>query len=181
RLETLPPSSLGAEGIVAARLLEKAPYWDQYETILLFLSTPLEIDTAPLLALALIGDKKVFAPRTEGKRIRFYRVLNAAGPWKEGPFDIREPEAGAVPLKAGDFPVLVMVPGLAFDRFGNRLGHGRAYYDRFFAEKSGPCLKIGLCADIQILPSVPADPWDVPMDAICTGSRLIPIAQEPSE
>jgi 5-formyltetrahydrofolate cyclo-ligase len=65
-----------------------------------------------------------------------------------------------------------MVPGLAFDHAGNRLGHGRAYYDRFFTENPGPCFRVGLCADIQILPAIPADPWDIPVDALCTGSRL---------
>jgi 5-formyltetrahydrofolate cyclo-ligase len=173
RLETLPSSGLRVEGRAAARFLQDAPYWNQYETILLFLSTPLEIDTAPLLESALKRDKKVFVPRVEGNSLKFYRVLSAAGPWINGPFGIREPRIQADTLQADDFPALVTVPGLAFDRAGNRLGHGRAYYDRFFAENPGPCLKIGLCVDIQILPSVPADPWDIPMDAICTGSRLI--------
>jgi 5-formyltetrahydrofolate cyclo-ligase len=175
RLETLPSSGLSAEGIAAARLLQDALYWNQYETILLFLSTPLEINTAPLLESALTRGKKVFVPGVQGSRLRFCRVLSAGGPWLSGPFGIREPQNQADTLQPGDFPALVVVPGLAFDRAGNRLGHGRAYYDRFFAENPGLCFRIGYCADMQILPSVPADPWDIPMDAICTGSRLIRI------
>jgi 5-formyltetrahydrofolate cyclo-ligase len=181
RLKKLPLSCLDTEGAAAARLLRYTPYWDRYETILLFLSASLEINSAPLLETALSQGKNVFVPEIEGSRIRFCRVLHASGPWKEGAFGIREPYARTDILKAEDFPVLVIVPGLAFDIAGNRLGRGKAYYDRFFSEKSVRCFKIGFCTDMQVLPKVPTDPWDVPMNALCTGSRFIPIAEEPSE
>ncbi|MDR2245675.1 MAG: 5-formyltetrahydrofolate cyclo-ligase [Treponema sp.] len=181
RLKMLPPSQLSDEGAAAGRLLRETFRWKRYGTILLFLSTPFEIDTMPLFEAALEEGKKVFAPRTEGGRLRFCRVLSAAGMWKKGPFGIREPPEPAEPLRTQDFPVLAVVPGMAFDRAGNRLGHGKAYYDRFFVEERGPCFKIGFCADMQILPRLPAEPWDVPMDALCTGSRFIPIAEHPSE
>jgi 5-formyltetrahydrofolate cyclo-ligase len=178
RLKNLPPSRLSDEGVAAGRLLRETFQWNRYETILLFLSMPFEIDTTSLLEAAVKAGKKVFAPRTER---RFCRVLSAEGPWKTGSLGIREPPEPAEPLKPRDFPVLAVVPGLAFDLAGNRLGRGKAYYDQFFAENRGPCFKIGFCADMQILPSLPADPWDVPMNALCTGSRFIPIAEHPTE
>jgi 5-formyltetrahydrofolate cyclo-ligase len=181
RLKIQPFSQFYDEGAAAGRLLGETSCWNRYETILLFLSTSLEIDTMSLLDAAVLRAKKVFVPKTAGGRLRFYRVLSAAELWEAGPFGIREPPAQAEPLKMRDFPALVIVPGLAFDLAGNRLGHGKAYYDRFFAEKSGPCFKVGLCTDMQILPHVPADPWDFSMDALCTGSRFIPIAELPSE
>lgn len=175
RLKTFSSFQLHAEGAAAGRLLRETSCWNRYETVLLFLSAPLEIDTTPLLEAVAAQGKKIFAPRTTGGRLAFYRVSGTAGPWETGPFGIREPSDQGEPLKTGDFPALVIVPGLAFDPAGNRLGRGKACYDRFFAEQTGPCFKIGLCTDMQILSRLPADSWDVPMDALCTGSRFISI------
>lgn len=158
-----------------------ASLWSRYGTILLFLSTPGEIDTGYLFEAAVGEGKKIFVPRTRGGRLVFCRVFDPAGPWERGPFGIREPPEKAEPLKPRDFPVLAVVPGLAFDPAGTRLGRGGACYDRFFAGESGPCCKIGFCGERQILPRLPADPWDVPMDALCTGSRFILIAEPPRE
>ncbi|MDR2070256.1 MAG: 5-formyltetrahydrofolate cyclo-ligase [Treponema sp.] len=181
RLKILPSSQLHEEGAAAGRLLRETFYWNRYETVLLFLSTPFEIDTIPLLEAAAAQGKKIFVPRTAGGKLLFCRVFGAAGPWKTGSFGIREPPDPAEPLKTQDFPALVVVPGLAFDPAGNRLGHGKAYYDRFFAEAQGPCFKIGFCMDLQVLSRLSADPWDVPVDALCTGSRFILIAEHPGE
>jgi 5-formyltetrahydrofolate cyclo-ligase len=179
RLKIVHSSQFHDEGMAASQLLWETFRWNRYETVLLFLSTVYEIDTTPLLEAAIARNKKVFVPRTAGGRLTFCRVFSAAAPWEIGPFGIREPPDQAEPLKSRDFPVLVVVPGLAFDLAGNRLGHGKAYYDRFFAETQGGCFKIGFCTDMQVLSHVPADPWDIPMDALCTGSRFILIAEQP--
>jgi 5-formyltetrahydrofolate cyclo-ligase len=175
-MKKLPFSLLHDEGAAAARLLGETFCWSRYETILLFLSTSHEIDTMPLFEAVLEGGKKAFVPVIAGGSLEFCRVPSAAGPWKAGPLGIREPAVQAGLLQPEDFPALVIVPGLAFDQAGSRLGYGKAYYDRFFAGQPGPCFKIGLCTGAQILPCLPADPWDVPMDALCTGSRFIPIS-----
>jgi 5-formyltetrahydrofolate cyclo-ligase len=181
RLKDMPSSFFHDEGAAASRLLRKTFCWSRYETVLLFLSTPHEIDTMPLLEAVLNGGKKAFVPVMRGDILEFCRILNTAGPWKAGPLDIREPMGKAECLKPEDFPAMVIVPGLAFDLTGNRLGYGKAYYDRFFTGQPGPCFKTGLCTGVQILSHLPADPWDVPMDALCTGSRFIPIAELPSD
>jgi 5-formyltetrahydrofolate cyclo-ligase len=175
RLKALPKDELSRDGAAAARRLREAPCWGQYATILSFLSMSTEIDTIPLLEAAFGDQKRVFAPKVEGERLRFCRIRRAQGPWQEGPFGIREPPDPAPEdiLKPGDFPALIIVPALAFDPAGNRLGRGRGYYDRFFAETAGPGLRLGFCVDFQVLPQVPADAWDVRMDALCTEKRLI--------
>jgi 5-formyltetrahydrofolate cyclo-ligase len=109
----------------------------------------------------------------------FCGVRSPLGPWERGPFGIpepprREPGEGA-DLGPGDFPALVIVPGLAFDREGRRLGRGRAYYDRFLAEletTGRPFCTMGLCTPCQLVPEVPAEPWDRPVDCLCTGEAL---------
>jgi 5-formyltetrahydrofolate cyclo-ligase len=215
RLAVLSPGDFTAQGEAAAALFRESPLWARYETLLLFLSLPEEIDTRPLLELALQSGKRVFAPRVTGRgELRFHRVLSAAGPWTEGPFGIREPPDAELPpaapsaggpatgspaagpvrgeaLAPADSPALVIVPGLAFDIHGRRLGRGGGCYDRFLAspefrgtpetaESTGPLQSrlpraIGLCMPLQILPEIPAEPWDKKMDGLCTGERFFRI------
>jgi 5-formyltetrahydrofolate cyclo-ligase len=139
-----------------------------------------EIDTSPILALALAQGKRVFAPRISGKDMIFHPVHSAGGPWEEGPFGIPEPGSragsGEGPgLGTEDFPALVIVPGLAFDAEGRRLGRGGAYYDRFLAklETAGrPFQTLGLCTSCQLVPEVPVEDWDKTVDCLCTGERI---------
>ncbi|MDR3276738.1 MAG: 5-formyltetrahydrofolate cyclo-ligase [Treponema sp.] len=179
RISALAPEELTLRGGRTAVRLSAQDIWRAYPVLLIFISTSWEIDTGPLLEAALAGGKTVFAPRIEaGNRLGFYRVGSVDGPWRCGPFGIREPGATAgrdsgpgerfVP---GDDPWLVLLPGLAFDRAGNRLGHGGGFYDRFLDETGRDCPRrfcVGFCADFQVLPAIPADPWDRPVDAVCT-------------
>ncbi len=92
---------------------------------------------------------------------------------------IAEPDSPVVDPTVID---LVLVPGVAFDASGGRLGHGAGYYDRFFArlEKSGARpRRWGLAHDIQVVDEVPVEPWDVPMDVVVTPSRVISVGENP--
>jgi 5-formyltetrahydrofolate cyclo-ligase len=71
---------------------------------------------------------------------------------------------------------LFLVPGLAFDTAGRRLGYGLGFYDRAFAAAAPGALKVGLAFDCQIIERVPADAHDVPMDFVVTEDRVIPAA-----
>ena len=188
-----------AQGACAAASLRSSGVWSSYTTIFLFLSMRSEIDTQPLLELALKEGKKVFAPRVEAysgtgedkikDRLVFYPVLSPDGPWDRGPFGIREPAAvdsagenSGSPCRvkgkgaeAGDFPALILVPGIAFDRKGNRLGRGGGYYDRFFAEldnEGRQYCALGLCMDFQISGEVPSGDQDKKMNGFLTGKEL---------
>ena len=68
---------------------------------------------------------------------------------------------------------LFLVPGLAFDPAGGRLGYGLGFYDRAFAVADPGALKVGLAFELQIIESIPADPHDVPMDFVVTEDRVI--------
>jgi len=119
------------------------------------------------------------------KKLVFYPVKSTDGLWRKGPFGIREPAvdpAGSPSgdpgegsfLSPGDFPVLVITPGLAFDREGNRLGRGRAYYDRFFTELNETrrdYFALGFCMDFQVVDRVPAGKHDIKMDGLITGDK----------
>ncbi len=66
---------------------------------------------------------------------------------------------------------VAIIPGVAFDEKGHRLGRGMGHYDRFL--ETLKCIKIGLCFEVQVEPSIPHEPHDVIMDAVCTDRRLI--------
>jgi 5-formyltetrahydrofolate cyclo-ligase len=188
-LRTAGPEYFVRAGEQAAALMGVLPVWRDSGRILVFLSTAAEIDTAPLIRSAFDQGKEVFVPRIEGEYIRFYALGDPAAPLVRGPLGIREPAAGALPLEGGG-PLLILVPGLAFDRERNRLGQGGGYYDRFFAPdppdpldppdparpyspSPGTCYTIGLCTDLQLVAEVPVEPWDRRMDMVCTGTKII--------
>jgi 5-formyltetrahydrofolate cyclo-ligase len=176
RLDALVPEQFYREGVKAAAHIPASFFWSRYQSVLLFLSTRRELDTQPLLNAAFSDHKKVFIPKIEKGRIRFCRLNSPAGPWQYGAFHIREPAWTDQELfKAGDDPALIIVPGLAFDRTGTRLGHGGGYYDRFFAEldKEGVSYStIGLCLECQVVPRLPREVWDKEMNVLCTGGGL---------
>jgi 5-formyltetrahydrofolate cyclo-ligase len=66
-----------------------------------------------------------------------------------------------------------VIPGLAWDRAGNRLGRGAGYYDRLLADPEWRGFRCGLFFAIQQVPAVPYDPWDAPMQAIVTESAIV--------
>jgi 5-formyltetrahydrofolate cyclo-ligase len=176
RLRSLSADVFRKTGAKAAARLTAWDGWSVYPSVLVFLPTAFEIDTRPLLENARNDGKKVFAPRIERSSLSFFRV-GSPGLWTEGPFGIREPPP-ELPLAADDFPALVITPGLAFDRQGSRLGRGRGFYDRFFAALDSGTLPglpaglsftaCGLCTELQIVRSVPAESHDRKMDMLLT-------------
>jgi 5-formyltetrahydrofolate cyclo-ligase len=185
QLADLPPGVFEEEGRRAAEYMASYQPWRDAETVLLFLSAPGEIETAPLMDLAFRQGKKVFLPKVAGETARFFRVGSPDGPWQTGAFDIREPlvEDPALveefpPPTGGSGAFVLVTPGMAFDRQGNRMGHGKGYYDRFFARLDGLGLSyvaVALCLEQQIIPRVPTESWDRRMDAICTGGGIFSI------
>jgi 5-formyltetrahydrofolate cyclo-ligase len=140
-------------------------------------------DTVPLLEAALSEGKRI-APRVvpdmpnpiplTHRSLCFFRVYGMNGPWHYGAYHIREPLTTRAEDRLGSehFPALIIVPGMAFDREGRRLGHGRGYYDRFFAELDAMGLTyatIGFCLEAQLVERVPTDLYDKQMDMVCTG------------
>jgi 5-formyltetrahydrofolate cyclo-ligase len=97
------------------------------------------------------------------------------GPLHPGPYDIPQPDSGRkVDPHSLD---VVLVPLVAADHRGNRVGHGAGFYDRTFAgcrdaEGAGPVL-IGICHAFQVVPFLETQPWDVPMDLLVTDAGLV--------
>ena len=112
--------------------------------------------------------KKIAFPRTSGENMEFYPVTSLDG-FEKGAFGIMEP-TGECPLK--ERTPLILVPGLGFDRKGNRMGYGKGFYDRYFA-RFPACRKIGAAFETQIVEEIPVGTYDVPMDFIVTEMNSI--------
>lgn len=98
----------------------------------------------------------------------FYKV-NGIQDFKEGRYHILEP-VGERPVYWED--AIVIVPGVMFDEHGNRVGHGKGYYDRYFSEHKVKAL-VGAAYENQLEKCLKAEQWDIPMDYIVTEDRLI--------
>ena len=135
-----------------------------------------EVPTGRIREAYLAAGARLYYPRVTGRgSIVFFPHREGDG-WETGPYGIPEPPrpAGGKPHRGG-FDIVV-VPGVAFDRRGNRLGHGLGYYDRFLGRMPERVPKVGLAWAHQLVPEVPVDPWDVPVHAVVTEEGVIRVA-----
>lgn len=128
-----------------------------------------EVDPQAVAAAAVAAGKIVYYPRMAGVELEFLHAEPST--FKSGTGEILEPTAGE-PLPPTAEAVLFLVPGVAFDRLGARLGRGYGYYDRALARHRN-ATRIGLAYDFQVVPSLPEVTWDVRMHAIVTEARLL--------
>jgi 5-formyltetrahydrofolate cyclo-ligase len=134
-----------------------------------------EVETAELIAELLLEGRRVAVPVHEHgmERPLVFAEIHALSEMVRNHFGILQPPRTAARLVPTAAIPLFLVPGLAFDSAGRRLGYGLGCYDRAFADAAPGALKIGLAFELQILESVPAGPHDVPMDFVVTEDRVI--------
>jgi 5-formyltetrahydrofolate cyclo-ligase len=171
-LKKIPPAARASASAQVCALLKEWDIWRNAASVLLFAPMPVELDIWPLLAEALAAGKTVALPRfnPSGKNFVAGRVQNLPSDIVSGAFGIREPGPNCPELPFNQF-ALILVPGLAFDWRGRRLGRGKGFYDRFLAEVRG--VKCGVAFDEQIVSEVPAEPGDVQLDCVLAPSRWI--------
>ena len=132
------------------------------KTIYGYLPYNQEVRTVPLLEQAIRDGKKVAVPKVYGEEMRFIYITDLLRTEK-GFGGIPEPVDDA-PV-ANDTDALVLMPGLAFDAKGHRIGYGGGFYDRFLQqEPDHPTL--ALCYDFQMLPSIETEEHDIPVDCV---------------
>jgi 5-formyltetrahydrofolate cyclo-ligase len=139
-----------------------------------YLSRPFEISLDPMIAALLHGGYTVAAPRVDLERnvMSFWR-LRCLDEVERGPWSVREP---LMEDQIEELPLMV-VPGLAFDLNGGRLGMGGGWYDRFL--KQAYCV-VGAAFDCQIVPAVPLEAHDVRVDSVVTECRWFDMKQPPN-
>ena len=145
-----------------AQQLYQSPLYRQATTIYGYLPYNQEVRTIPMLEQALAEGKRVAVPKVYGDEMRFLYIDDLSRVEK-GYAGIPEPiDDGPV---AEDPTALVLMPGLAFDRMGHRIGYGGGFYDKFLsAEPDHPTL--ALCYGFQMLDELPTEEFDVPVDCV---------------
>ena len=147
------------------------PQWAAARDILLYLSVKNEVDTYALAGQALAEGRGLLLPRCRPDAPGFLDLgrIAALSEVRPGRYGIPEPPAGRCRPPEAFAPDLILVPGLAFDLTGRRLGFGGGYYDRLLAlpAMAQACV-VGLAYAFQIVTRLPAESWDRPMDAVVT-------------
>ena len=147
-----------------AQQLFEHPLYQQAPSLYAYLSYNQEVRTEPILRRCLADGKRVAVPKVS-KDHTFMEFLwlddlSAVAP---GYYNIPEPIADG-PI-ADDSAALILMPGLAFDRQGNRMGYGGGFYDKYLAAHPGHPT-IALCYDFQVLPHLDAEDHDIPVDVV---------------
>ncbi len=172
RVENISAATRAENSAGLCALLRNQKVWQQAKTVLLFAPLADEPDLWPLLHEALEADKTValpsFVPGTNTYTAR--RIIDPARDLVVGKFGIREVAEMSPEMELNQLD-LVLVPGVAFDARGGRLGRGRGFYDRLLAAVRGT--KCGVAFDEQIVNAVPVGPQDIPLNCILTPTRWI--------
>ena len=195
RRGSLAPEERRRLSLAAAHGVVESALWQRAETVALYVAVRGETDTGALLADAWKTGKTTLLPACSATEAGKMCFALCSGPrsLRPGPYSIPgpalsdeeidfhlaadsggniggEPGNGRVPPS----PDLIIVPGLAFDRNGIRLGTGGGYYDRLLAlPRYRDSLRLGLAYSFQIVDRLPREDWDQPVHAVCTEQGIL--------
>lgn len=154
-----------------SRRLAELPEYRRAATVMFYVNLPHEADTQHFLPEALADGKRVVVPYMADGAIRLFRLES---PDELAPGTFRVPEPRPELRADADRRVepgtidLVVIPGVAFDRRGGRIGHGKGYYDLFLKQLRPQTPRVALAFECQLLDEVPMLPHDVRMDKVVT-------------
>lgn len=165
---------LNWRGLASAAIvsnLETLPVFQRAQIIQTYVALRHEVDTHELIRRLLQNGKQVVAPKVDSVNELQQYFIKDFFELQAGAFGILEPPADSNRLAPVEQFDLVLVPGLAFDRTGRRLGAGKGYYDRFLAPVTAP--KIALAFAFQIVDKIPIAAHDQQVDVIVTEKEVI--------
>ena len=162
RKRAMTETEITEKSAALAQKFLATPLYKQAKTLYGYLPYNQEVRTVPILEQALADGKQVAVPKIYGDTMRFI-LLPDLSKVEKGYSGIPEPIADE-PI-ANDETALVLMPGLAFDPKGNRMGYGGGFYDKFLeAEPGHPA--VALCYDFQMLPHLDTEAHDIPVDLV---------------
>ena len=164
---------------IQARLLE-TPLYRSARVIALYSSLQNEVATEQIRDHSLRNGKRVVYPRLLPKRSLEFVEIESATELVRGKSGIAEPIGDKV-LSHGEVDLLLIVPAVAFDAKGNRLGRGQAWYDHVIRQWGPRATPVGLAYEFQVIDHVPVDPWDEKVLFIATQERFIDCQRMPEQ
>lgn len=158
----MTPAEIEEKSRRLGELFLRSEAYRQAQTIYGYLPYNQEVRTVPMLEQALADGKRVAVPKCYADEMRFIYLTDLTQVEK-GYAGIPEPIADA-PV-AQDETALVLMPGLAFDRQGHRIGYGGGFYDKFL-EKEPNHPTVALCYDFQVLEYLETEDFDIPVGTV---------------
>lgn len=171
-ISEIPPDQVRAKSLRACHRLFEQPEYIKAEVVMVFLSLPTEVDTSPIVLRIWQDRKRALAPKVSWNQRRMMpvEIRSLTEDLTVSSMGVREPVSG-IP-----FPVslidLVIVPGLGFDEYGNRLGRGRGFYDKFLAHPEFKGVACALAFEEQVTTSIPVGPLDRHVDMLVTDEQV---------
>jgi 5-formyltetrahydrofolate cyclo-ligase len=159
-----------------------ASFFQQAQTILFYMAFQSEVDVSLAMQAAWKQGKRVVLPKVQpDDRTMLCFQIGAEEEYIVGAYGIREPLSSSERQVSPDEIDLAIVPGVAFDHLGYRLGYGGGYFDRFFAHTSTAQTRIGIAYPEQVVPSVYPQAHDVAMHALVTGEESTSVTLHKTE
>ena len=168
RISLSPQDKAELDERITAKILSDEAYRSA-ETVFCYVSVPQEIDTSRILADAAKCGKRIAVPRCGKNGQMDFHIVSSQDELVPGMYGIPEPK-GSCPIYIPGPDDLCIVPCLAADRRGFRLGYGGGYYDRYLA--ANPAMTIGLCYSACATDLLPNDAFDVPLQRIVTDKEV---------
>jgi 5-formyltetrahydrofolate cyclo-ligase len=172
--DELAPEQRAAAAVAIANRIAAMPSFAQSRTVLLTLAFRSEWDTLPLVRSALAAGKTVALPRVDDARrmLELHALADPVADIVPGFRGIPEPRADAPTVSPASVD-WVLVPGVAFDRDGRRVGYGGGYYDRLLPLLRPRIPRVAGAYDVQVVAHVPSSAHDLTVDAIVTETQTI--------
>jgi len=161
------------KSLIIQKTLQQDTWFQDAKSILFYVSYGNEVSTHQLIKTFLEDHDKTILPRSQTKSCTIDpKIITSWDQLQKGSYGIMEPSVDASSF-TGKLD-LIIIPGVGFDQKGNRIGHGKGYYDRLIQHHPQAKL-IGLAFDFQIIASIPTDPYDKKVHKIITETRSITI------
>jgi 5-formyltetrahydrofolate cyclo-ligase len=160
--------------IIQKRLFS-LPNYQKARSIFYYVSLPEEVNTHPMIIQSLTEGKKVIVPVSllQEKDLLLSEIHHFPEEFYSSHYKILEPKPEFIRPFAKEQLDLVILPGLAFDQQGQRLGFGKGYFDHFLQNLPKQIPRIGLAFDFQILPQIPVTDTDQPVQMLITPTQTI--------
>ncbi len=149
------------------------PAFQDSPAIMVYMALDQEVQTADIIAEARRQNKRVIVPVIRESTLIAVDLPLELKQLRRGQYGILEPRVRGATVQPGEIP-FVIVPGIAFDRQGGRLGFGKGYYDRFLQQVSASTFSCALAFAMQLVPEVPRMAHDIRMHGIMTEQEFIP-------